>query len=247
MKRRPRLSSFALSASILVAAAGCGSVSPEQKIVQDFFRAARLNDNAALATFATASFDRRQHGQVQRFEVVEIGPERSTPAPIRELADAVEAALTKEKAFSQEKMTFQTENLSTIERVVEFERKKQPIAKKDLAVQVAWAKWRADSAEHARAVSDARQKLQAARRVIELSLSEPNGPTPDVSRMDGELIEKDVTVSADVRTPEGQVVQRTLVVTLARASMRAEGSKEPVSGRWLVRRVRGTDPEKPTA
>lgn len=238
MKRR--LSSFVLSASML-AAAGCGSVSPEQKIVQDFFRAARLRDGAALATFATTNFEPRTQGQVQRFDVVEIGPERRTPAPIRELADAVAAAQSAEKEFSAEKMLYQNENLKAIERVIELERKQQPIPKRDQPVQAAWSKWRADAVQHSRAVSDARQKLNAAKGLIELSLSQPNGPTPDVSRMEGNVVEKDVTVRADVRMPDGQTTEKTLVVTLARAEMRADGSEDETLGRWVVRRVRPAD------
>lgn len=239
MKRRLS-SSFLLLASI-AAAAGCGSVSPEQKIVQDFFRASRLRDGAALATFATTSFEPRTQGQVQSFDVVEIGPERRTPAPIRELADALAQVQTAEKAFSAEKMVYQNENLKTIERVIALERKQEPIPRRDQAVQTAWSKWRADASQHSKAVSEARQRLQAAKRFIELSLSQPNGPTPDVSRMDGNLIEKDVTVRADVRTPEGQVTEKTLVVTLARAEMRPEDSQETALGRWIVRRVRPAD------
>jgi hypothetical protein len=239
MKRR-RLSAFVLLASMLTAA-GCGSVSPEQKIVQDFFRASRLRDGAALGTFATTSFEPRTQGQVQSFDVVEIGPERRTPAPIRELADALAAAQSAERDFSAEKMLYQTENIKTIERVIELERKQQPVPKRDQAVQVAWTKWRADAAQHSKAVSEARHTLQAARGIIELSLSQPNGPTPDVARMEGDLVEKDVTVRADVRSPEGQVSEQRLVVTLARAEMRPEGGQETTRGRWIVRRVRPAD------
>jgi hypothetical protein len=238
MKRR--LSSFVLSASIL-AAAGCGSVAPEQKIVQDFFRASRLRDGAALGTFATASFEPQSHGQVQRFDVAGIGPERRTPAPIRELADALEAAQSAEKAFAKEKMAYQNENLKAIERVIELERKQQPIPRKDQPIQAAWTKWRAEAAQHSKAVSEARRELRHARRFIELSLSQPNGPTPDASRMVGEVVEKDVTVRASVRAPDGDVSEKTLVVTLGRAEMRAEGSQEATKGRWIVRRVSPAD------
>lgn len=244
MKQR-RLSPFVLSAAIL-AAAGCGSVSPEQKIVQDFFRAARLRDGAALATFATTNFAPHTHGQVQRFEVVEIGPERREPAPIRELADALAAAQAAEKAFVAEKLVYQNANLKTIERVLELERKNLPIPKRDQPVQAAWNEWRAKTAMHTKAVSDARQKLQAAKGLIELSLSQPNGPTPDVTRMEGEVVEKDVTVRANVRAPDGQTSEKTLIVTLARAEMRAEGSQETTRGRWIVRRVRPADAPQTT-
>lgn len=242
MNRR-RVPSFVVLASLVTLAAGC-TVAPEEKILRDFFRASRLRDNVALGTFATVSFDPRTDGQVQRFEVLSIGDERRSPLSVREYTEAVEAAQEAEKAFSKEKMAYQSANLKAIERVVKAESRKQPIGRQDAAVQTAWSKWREDAATHARAVSDARRRLNGIRGLVELSLSTPNGPTPDVSRMEGDLVEKDVTARADVRTPDGQSVEKTLVVTLVHAVMR-EGSGEPQTGRWIVRRVRA-EGEPPT-
>ena len=237
MRRRSH-SSFVVLASIVALAAGC-TVAPEEKILRDFFRASRLRDNTALGTFATTSFDPRTAGQVQRFEIVELGPERSTPVPIRQYVEAVDSARQAEEAFSREKMAYQNANLRAIERVVQAERRKTPVGRQDTPVQTAWARWRADAAQHAKTVSDARLKLRSIQGLVELSLSTPNGPTPDVATLDGEIVEKDVTVRADVRTADGQEVDQTIVVTLSRAVMR-EGSAEPQTGRWIVTRARAS-------
>ena len=235
MHRRSR-SSFVVLASIVALAAGC-TAAPEEKILRDFFRASRLRDNSALGTFATTSFDPRTAGQVQSFEVLEIGSERRTPVPIREYSEAVDAARQAEQAFSKEKMAYQNANLRAIERVVLAERRQTSVGRQDAAVQTAWAKWRADAAQHAKAVSEARVKLRSIQGLAELSLSNPNGPTPDVAKMVGEVVEKDVTVRADVRTPDGQEAEQTIVVTLSRAVMR-EGNAEPSTGRWIVTHAR---------
>ena len=235
---------FVVLASIVAIASGC-TVAPEEKILRDFFRSSRLRDTTTLATFATTSFDPRTDGQVQTFEVVDIGAERGSPLPIREHVEAIEAAREAERAFSKEKMAYQNANLPAIERVLEAERKRKPIARRDAAVQTTWAKWRADAAQHARAVSEARMKLQSLRGIVELTMSTPNGPTPDIEKLDGELVEKDVTVRADVRTADGQSAEKTVVVTLVRGVMR-EGSGEPQTGRWIVRRVRAADAQPAT-
>jgi hypothetical protein len=237
MAGRPR-SSLVLLASLVVLG-GC-TVATEEKIVKDFFRASRLRDNVALGTFATVRFDPSTDGQVQSFKTLEISAERSTPVSVRQHAEAVDAAKEAEQSFSKQKMAYQSANLKAIERVIKAEHQKSAVTRQDAAVQTAWTKWRADAMQHSKTVSDARQQLRAVQGPIQLSLSEPNGRLPDVSKLEGNLVEKDVTVQADVRLPDGRTESKTLVVTLARAVMR-EGSAEPKTGRWIVRRVRPRD------
>ena len=237
MARRSRLLLVLLAS--LVVLGGC-TVATEEKIVKDFFRASRLRDNVALGTFATVRFDPKTDGQVQKFKTLDISAERSTPVSVRQYADAVDVAKQAEQSFSKEKMAYQNANLKAIERVIRAEHQNQPVPRQDAAVKSAWTKWRTDAMQHSKTVSDARLQLRAVQGPIQLSLSEPNGRLPDVSKLEGNLVEKDVTVQADVRMPDGQTVPKTLVVTLARAVMR-EGTGEPKTGRWIVRRVRPRD------
>jgi hypothetical protein len=67
-------------------------------------------------------------------------------------------------------------------------------------------------------------------RIAELSLSDPRRPL-DVSRAEGELVSKDVRLSAEVRLPNGQTARRTVSVVLQRAVVK--GDLE-VTGRWIV-------------
>jgi hypothetical protein len=69
---------------------------------------------------------------------------------------------------------------------------------------------------------------------IALSIDAGGRAALDVTKYEGELISKDVTVAASVRLPDGATVQKTLVVTLQRARLR--GSPE-ITGRWIVTHV----------
>ena len=238
MDRRVRASLGLLGSLIMVlAAVACGSVAAEEKIVRDFFRASRMRDDATLSTFATATFDARRDGQVQNFKVVSISEERSHPLPIRKYAEALEQARAAQETFSKDKLEYQKANIETIERVEKAESRNQQIPRRDAAVQTTWMKWRDDAARHSKTVSDARVRLANLKGLVELSLSQPNGPTPDVTHLEGMLLEKDITVNATIRTPEGQTQEKPMVVTLERAVMKDENGKE-LTGRWIVTHVR---------
>jgi hypothetical protein len=244
MQRRVR-TGFAVTGSLALAviAVAC-SVAPEEKIVRDFFRASRMRDNATLGSFATATFDARTDGQVQDPKVVSISPERTTPLPLKQYSQAVADARAAAAAFDKEKRAYQDANIAAIQRVIEAEQKKTAVARKDLPVQAAWNTWRADAGKHSKAISDAQRQLNNAKGLAELSLSQPNGPTPDVTTHDGQIVEKDVTVDATVRTPDGQSTSKKLIVTLERCVM-TDANGKAQTGRWIVTGVRAPE-QQPT-
>jgi hypothetical protein len=237
MGRHVRASIILLASAIVFAVlVGC-SVVPEEKIVRDFFRASRLRDNAALGSFATTSFDPTRDGQVTTFKVLSVSPERTAPLPIKKFDDAFDEASSAQKTFAKEKFAYQQANLEAIKRVEKLESNNSPVSKKDAALQATWSKWRDDEARHLKAVSDARVTLSRMKGVAELSLSQPNGRTADVTHYVGDIIEKDVTIDASVRMPDGQTVQKTLVVTASRAVMKNEKG-ETLTGRWIITGVK---------
>jgi hypothetical protein len=225
-----------VSAVVLTAATAC-SVIPEEKIVRDFFRAARLRDNAALGAFATTNFDPNRDGQVTEFKVLNVSAEHSSPLPLKKIDSAFDDVSASQKAFAREKYEFQRSNLDAIERIEQLEAKNAPIPRKDATVQATWSKWRDDEARHLKAVSDARVKLGQMKGLAEVSLSQPNGPTPDVTHYEGDVIEKDITIDAKVKLPDGQTVQKNLVVTAARTIMKNEKG-ETLTGRWIITKVK---------
>ena len=90
--------------------------------------------------------------------------------------------------FTKDKNDYQRVNIDAIKRVVDAEVTKKPIPKKDAAGQ-------GDVGEAARRFRQARQDpsrrphgAQSLQKgLAELSLSRPNGPTPDVTKFDGNL------------------------------------------------------------
>jgi hypothetical protein len=230
---------FAVIATLALVTTGIAcSVAPEEKIVRDFFRASRLRDYSALGTFATASFDPQSAGQVQNFKVISVSPERSVPYSIKKYAQAFDEAKAADDSFTKEKNDYQRANYDAIKRVVDAESAKKPVAKKDAPVQAMWEKLRDDSAKHSKTVSDARTELNRFKGLAEMSLSRPNGPTPDVTKFDGNLVQKDVTIDATVMPPQGQAVQKTLTVTIERCVGKDADGKD-VTGRWIVTNVKG--------
>jgi hypothetical protein len=70
--------------------------------------------------------------------------------------------------------------------------------------------------------------------MVRLSLDNPANPV-DPTKRSGELVTKEVTLSAPVRTPDGSSAERTLVVTMQRAVMQGD---PPVEGKWIITGVR---------
>ena len=74
---RPRLPSRLLLGGLAtLLAAACGVRSPEQQVLEEFFRDARLIDSTMLARTATTTFDPRTRGSIQQFEITAMGAER---------------------------------------------------------------------------------------------------------------------------------------------------------------------------
>jgi hypothetical protein len=237
MERR-RSTSYALVAGSLAFLMGC-SGPPEEKILQDFFRASRLRDNTTLGNFATVSFDPRTDGVVQSFDVVAVGEERSHPLPLRQYAEELEKARAADEQFSQQKRAYQNANIAAIDRIMKAEASRRSLPARDVAVKTAWDKWVADAAMHTKAVSDAQHQIAANRGIVELSLAREAAGV-DVMTLDGALLSKDVRIAASVRLPDGATVDQNYVVGMQRASMR-DATGQELSGRWIITSI---DPEE---
>lgn len=238
----PLLGGFAL----LTAACGL-TRPPEEQVLTNFFRAARVRDNTTLANISAVAFDPRTQGTVQDFEVTEIAPEERRTLQIRQLMEEEEKAKQEDDEFAKKKKEYQDANLEAIERVVKAERSGQTVRGRDAEVQAAWTKWRDEQAEYSRRLSDARTRLGNERALAVNSLTPPGRPEVDVSNMDVELITKHVTVQADVREPEAQgTTPKTLVFTMQRAvGKTAEG--EDREGRWIITGIRAQGAGAPTS
>jgi len=210
----------------------CSSAPPEQQLLINFFRAARVRDNTTLANISAVNFNPRTEGTVEEFDVVSVGPEQRRPIQIRALMDEEAKAKEEEAAFTKKQAEFQAANREAILRVAKAESSRQPVTGADVAVQASIAKWRTEQAQYSRRLSDVRTRLTRERNQAVSSLTPPGQPDVDVSNMDVELVAKEVTVNAQVRTPEGQTVPRTLVFTFQRAVGNTGGQTR--EGRWII-------------
>jgi hypothetical protein len=207
---------------------GC-SGGAEEKVLDDFFRAARMRDNTTLGNFATVGFDPRTDGVVQSFKVVSVGEERTRPIPLKKYAQELADAKAKDEALSAQKLQYQNANLAVIQRVA-----KDParVAAKDKAVADEWAKWTADAAASMKAVSQAQRQLNTNKGIAELSLVR-TAAAENVEAFDGEIVSKDMIIDASVKQPDGATVQKNFKATVSRARMKnADGSD--VVGRWIL-------------
>jgi hypothetical protein len=233
---RSRVPAFGLlSAAFFFALACSGS---EQSLVGQFFSASRLRDNTSLDNIATVIFDPRTQGTVTTFTVQTVAPEQRKALPLKALAQAQEDARAEDAALTKRKEEYQNANLEAIQRVLKAERENTQLAPIDAGVQTAWTKYREETAATSKKVADARRSLKAETQFVDQSVNA--GRTAiDVTKYDGEVVSKDVTVSAPVRTPSGETVDKTLVLTLQRAVLK--GDKE-IDGRWIVTKFRDDAP-----
>jgi hypothetical protein len=224
------------SLALVLAAAtliGCSSTS-EQPILQQFFTASRLRDNTTLAGFAATAFAPGTDGVVTTFTITNVSPEQRKPLALKSLAKAQEEARAADAEFTKRKEAYQAENLDAIKRVIAAERDNGRIPPKDAAVQATWNKFLEDGVAVARKVGDARRKLASETVVVDMSIN--GGPTHvDVTKYDGELVSKEVSITAPVRLPSGQTAQKSYVVTMQRAILQAD---KELTGRWIITAIK---------
>ena len=212
---------------------GC-SRPPEQQFLTQFFRAARGRDNTTAGRMSAVMIDPRTQGSVEDFSIENIGEETRTPLTFKPLFEAEAKAIEEEKAFLKTKIDYQTANIKQIEEVLKLEA--QPDAKFTPAqqkVKAEWDKWREGIASYARGTSTATAAIKRATGVAEASLTQPGQPALDPRTFEGETVKKDVTVKAEVKSPEGTTTEKTLVITIERV---VGGGRE---GRPIITKITG--------
>jgi len=225
-----RSCAFLLAAATLI---GCSST-PEQPILNQFFTASRLRDNTTLAGFAAVAFDPRTDGIVTSFDITGVTPEQHKPLALKSLARAHDEAKAEDAEFSRRKDAYQAENLDAIKRVLAAQREQKNAAPKDADVQAAWDRFLEDGIVVSKKVGDAKRKLASEMMVADMSVN--RGPTRvDLTKYDGEIVSKDVSVSAPVRLPNGQIAPRNLVITMQRAMLKGD---KAIAGRWILTSIK---------
>jgi hypothetical protein len=233
--RRWRTWVLALASASLttLALVGCSS-GPEQPILNQFFTASRLRDNTTLANFATVSFEPGKQGTVSSFDIQTVSPEQHKPLNIKTLAKAQADAKAADAEYTKRKDAYESENIDAIKRVLAAERQNMSVKGKDAEVQAAWTKFRSEGAQISKRVFDARRSLASESSIASMSVADPRNPV-DLTKYDGELVWKEVTISAPVRMPDNQTVTKTMIVTMQRAVLTGD---KVINGRWIITGLR---------
>jgi uncharacterized protein YyaL (SSP411 family) len=236
---RPKASVYLLASMVAAAAALSACSSPtaqEENIVRQFFRASGLRDNQTLANFAVVSFEPKTEGTVTDFDVTAVSAERTEPIQVIELSKALSEAEAANKVFTEKKKTYQDANMEAIDRVLTAQKTGRKLSGKDGQIQAEWEKWQAETSAEAKKVSAARTALADARPIAELSLTQGNGDTPPIEEMNGNLVSKDISVTATVRAPDGTTSQKNFLVTVTRAVVK--GPNGDRNGKWIITSVK---------
>src|SRR5438093_10101200 len=231
-----RTTATLLAVSLIVLAAAACSGGAEQPILNQFFTASRLGDNTSLQNFSTVAFNPQTQGSVTSFSITNVTPEERKPLNVKTFAKALDDARAEDAAYSKRKEEYFSANQEAISRALKAERDKAKLKGKDADVQAAWTKFREEGSQVSKKVAEALNKLASESAIVELSFSDQRNP-PDYRKYDGELVSKDVTVSANVKLPSGQSTQKTLLVTMQRAVLKAD---KDITGRWIITNVKDT-------
>jgi hypothetical protein len=240
-------SSIARSIAVVLVALGCAlaagcSGGAEQPILNQYFTASRLRDNSTLANFSTVAFEPRVDGTVGSFTIQSVSPEQRRPLNAKGLAKLQEEAKAADADYTKRKEAYENANLEAIKRVLDARSKKTALKGSDAEVQATWTKFLDEGTQVSKRVFETRRSFASETSVAALSVDDPRNPV-DLTKYDGEMASKDVTITASVRLPTEQTVQKTLIVTLQRAELKGD---HDITGRWIITGIRDASPSGAT-
>jgi len=178
------------------------------------------------------TFDPQEDGIASSPSVDNVSEEARRPLRMGELAGALAELESEADAFAIEKNAYQDEFFEDIARVVEAEREGEDVARADEEVQVAWREWRDNERAFIRELSDAQTALNEESLIADASTYDPSNPI-NVREYEGELVSKDVTVTANVTKGDVQE-ERTMVFTFEKVELQGDGEEGLIDGRWII-------------
>jgi hypothetical protein len=224
-----------LVAPLVLLVSACGGGGAEETLIRAYFQAARFDDRQSLANIAMYAWNTSELGAVSRPSVESVSEEQRRPLRMKDLSQVLADAQQADEEFTEEKIAYQDENMAAIQRVLDAEAEEEDVRRADREVQEAWTDWRDRTMEHTKMVSDARAELSAEQGEAELSMFDQTNPI-DVTQYNGELVTKDVVVSARVER-DGNETEETLTVTLQQAILTEVDDGMPREGRWVIRNI----------
>ena len=221
--------SLLMSSGLLTA---CGGGGEELSLVRAFFTASRYNDRSTLGNMTMVFFTPEEDGIASSPAVDNVTEEQRRSLRLAELGAALEGIQAEETTFRSDKKAYQDENEETITRILQAQRDEEEIDSDDEEIQGIWNTWVSDERDFARKVSDAQNELNQAVRIAEASVYDPSNPI-NVIDYEGELITKDVTVTASI-AKDGNSEDRTMVFTIQKVELQGGGEEGLIDGRWII-------------
>ena len=210
--------------------AACSGGGQELTLIRGFFTASRYQDRATLGNMSMVVFSPTEDGIASSPSIENVTEEERRQLRFSELQQALEDIQAAETSFRAEKKQYQDENEETIGRVIDANREGEEVASSDEEVRDMWNQLVADEREYARKVSDAQNALNDESRLAQASVYDPSNPI-NVVDFEGELLSKEVTVSANIEM-DGGSEERTMVFSLQKVEL--QGEQGLIEGRWII-------------
>ena len=210
--------------------AACSGGGQELTLIRGFFTASRYQDRATLGNMSMVVFSPTEDGIASSPSIENVTEEERRQLRFSELQQALEDIQAAETSFRAEKKQYQDENEEAIGRVIDANREGEEVASSDEEVRDMWNQLVADEREYARKVSDAQNALNDESRLAQASVYDPSNPI-NVVDFEGELLSKEVTVSANIEM-DGGSEERTMVFSLQKVEL--QGEQGLIEGRWII-------------
>ena len=96
-----------------------------------------------------------------------------------------------------------------------------------------WVDLRTQTSEYSKKLSDARKALSSERSLADVSAFDSRTPV-DTSKFDGELLTKDVNITAKVKKGDAPVEDRKLRLRLTKVELKNGPEGKSFDGRWVI-------------
>jgi hypothetical protein len=196
-----------------VAAVAVGCASPEQRVIENYFRAVNAGDNQTLTSFAAVAFPQK----VEKWRIVSAQPEVKGTAQLPELQKKVAEV----QAY--------LDHASEVEDVKAVRKKGQKLPAKLEKVAAAWDEFSVKEKDLKRAFSEAKEEVQHEKRNVQLSLGEIEGIESKAADMTSHEFELLLTVEGQEK-PYIMVVRKYVLKDEQRMSRWMIYSLDPKKG-----------------
>jgi hypothetical protein len=208
-----------------VAAVAVGCASPEQRVIENYFRAVNAGDNQTLTSFAAVAFPQK----VEKWRIVSAQPEVKGTAQLPELQKKVAEVQAALDANKREYSKYYLDHASEVEDVKAVRKKGQKLPAKLEKVAAAWDEFSVKEKDLKRAFSEAKEEVQHEKRNVQLSLGEIEGIESKAADMTSHEFELLLTVEGQEK-PYIMVVRKYVLKDEQRMSRWMIYSLDPKKG-----------------